>query len=115
MLLPPGARPLGAASERARDGGVPALVASGLVVPRAVLARCGGFDEDLAPAGLAAVDLCFRIRDLGLRVDVCDDLDLEAITSGDEIALDRRGERAWRVRWAHRPAYLAGGAAFGGE
>ncbi|MBM4267454.1 MAG: hypothetical protein FJ144_12720 [Deltaproteobacteria bacterium] len=108
-LRPPGA---GSSGLDGRDAGsrVAALDASGLVAPRAVLARCGGFDEDLTFDRLAAVDLSFRIRELGLRVDVCDALGLEAVAAPAEIELDRRAEKAWRARWAHRPAYLAGDA-----
>ena len=47
------------------------LGSSGLVVPRAVLAKTGGFDEAYASPLLAAADLSFRIRRAGYALAHC--------------------------------------------
>lgn len=92
-------------------GGAPHLPATadfrGMVLPRAVLRRCGGLERPPALAGLAAVDFCLAVHDLGLGVAHRDDPGLE-LAAGSPRA-SRPGEealRALRRRWAHHPGYF---------
>ncbi len=86
---------------------VAALDGLGLVAPRSVLRRAGGFDEKLEPGGLSAIDLSFRIRDLGLAVALCPALGLRG-GEGESQAPSPATEKALRRRWSHRRAYLDG-------
>lgn len=103
--------PLGAVGEGSARAGpealrVAALDGLGLVAHRSVLRRVGGFDESADLGELSCLDLSFRIRDLGLGLELCPDLGLRG---GEYEAADTPGaERALRARWSSRPAYLAG-------
>ncbi|MDG2305478.1 MAG: hypothetical protein P8R42_12690 [Candidatus Binatia bacterium] len=106
-LLPPGA--LGEVKSRlgAEALRVAALDGLGLVAPRAVLRRVGGFDESLEPGGLSAVELSFRIRELGFGLALCPPLGLRG-GERDDAPTDRLLEKELRRRWSHRRDYLAG-------
>jgi len=87
---------------------VAALDGLGLVAPRSVLRRAGGFDESPELGTFASVDLSFRIRDLGLGLALCPALGLRG---GDVDEPGTRGAaRELRRRWSDRPRYLAGDA-----
>jgi hypothetical protein len=85
----------------------------GMVLPRAVLRRCGGLERPPALAGLAAVDFCLAIHDLGLGVVDRDAPGLELAADGPRAREPEPGAlRALRLRWAHHPDYFrsSGGA-----
>jgi len=85
---------------------VAALDAVGLVAPRSSLRRVGEIEEGLEPGGLFALDLSFRIRDLGLSLALCPALGLRGAAPAPES--DPAAERELRRRWSHRRAYLDG-------
>ncbi|MDQ6946421.1 MAG: glycosyltransferase [Actinomycetota bacterium] len=58
-------------SHKVQDGRVRWLVTACLAVRRSTLELVGGFDEELTGAGGEDVDLSLRMKEMGLRLGVC--------------------------------------------
>jgi GT2 family glycosyltransferase len=88
------------------------LATSGLVVPRAVLARTRGFDERLDPTCFEDTDLAFQIKDAGFALAYCPAIGVDhrphattgALAAYEEVY--RRNERYLLDKWRHRPGYF---------
>ena len=84
-----------------------------LGIERSLFARLGGFDKHYAPAYYEDTDLCFRVREAGLRViyqPACTIVHHEGISSGtDESSGTKRYQAVNRekflARWAQRLAH----------
>ncbi|WP_175414862.1 glycosyltransferase [Nibricoccus aquaticus] len=94
-----------------------ALSADGLAIKRDLFLRLGGFDESFASHQSAAIDLCLRIRQSGLRVINTPHAQLMRATNTrfeiphtDRIALFQR----WSSTHLHDPAYNRNLALYGG-
>ena len=87
-----------------------------LLLPRALFARLGGFDERYAPAYCEDSDLCFRVREAGLqayytpfsRVVHHEGISHGTDTGGGVKAYQVRNQATFRTRWedalaAHYP------------
>jgi GT2 family glycosyltransferase len=88
-----------------------------LMVRRATFLELGGFDERFAPAYYEDTDLCFRLREAGLRVwyaPAAEAVHVEGVSHGTEVhgggakrhqvANQERFQRRWgHVLAAHRP------------
>ncbi len=85
--------------------GVAALELAGAVLPRAVLARVGGIDEEYRSAAAAAADLGLRIRSAGwaLRAEPGIALIRAPAAPRDAGPVPPEDERRLRGRWRGRP------------
>lgn len=91
-----------------------------LAIRREVFARLDGFDSHYAPAYYEDTDLCFRLREHGLRVicqPACTIIHHEGVSSGtDESTGIKRYQRVnrekfierWRETLAHQPPPVPG-------
>jgi GT2 family glycosyltransferase len=91
-----------------------------LAIERTTYERLGGFDRHYAPAYYEDTDLCFRIREEGLRViyqPSCTIVHHEGISSGTDEASGTKRYQAvnrekflarWRERLASQPAPVPG-------
>ncbi|NEZ04655.1 glycosyltransferase [Wenzhouxiangella sp. XN201] len=77
-----------------------------LAIPRETFERAGGFDSHYAPAYYEDTDLCFRVRELGLKVVYqpgCTIVHHEGISSGtDESSGTKRYQAVNREKFVER-------------
>lgn len=89
---------------------VPYLYATCLAIKQEVITRCGYFNEDYAKGYFEDVDFCFRARQAGFKIGLCNSsyvyhLQSQSFKASEQQALLRKNYQIFKYRWQEHPDY----------